>query len=266
MEILSYDFMQRAFVVAIFISIITPLIGNVIVLKRLSTVGDALSHSSLAGVAIGLCLGINPVLGAVILAIVSALCIEAIRKEFPKYTEIATSVVMSVGVGLAAIFSGFVKNAANFNSFLFGSIVAVSEFEMYMVVALSVTVILAMYIMHDKLFYITFDEEGARLAGVPVNRINFIFTVLTAIVVSVSARTVGALVISSLMVLPVAAALQISKSYKNNIVLAVIFAVLFTVVGLVLSFYLDLKPGGTIVILGTLVLMITILIRKLRGA
>ena len=142
MEILSYDFMRRAFFVAILISIMTPLVGNIIVLKRLSTVGDALSHNSLAGVAIGLYIGINPVLGAVIFAIIAAILIEILRKYFPNYSEISTSVVLSLGVGLASVFSGLVPSQANFNSFLFGSIVLVSDRELYAVTLLCIIVIL----------------------------------------------------------------------------------------------------------------------------
>lgn len=262
MDILKLGFMQRAFVVAILISVITPLIGNIIVLKRLSTIGDALSHSCLAGVAIGLCFGINPILGAISCAILAAFAIEYIRRSFFRYSEIATAIVMSFGVGLAAVFSGFVKNSASFNSFLFGSIVAVSEFELYTVIILSIIVIITMLILYRELFYITFDEQGAQLSGIPVKTVNFIFTIITAIVVSIASRTVGALVISSLMIIPVACSMLISKSYKKNVIFSVIFAVIFTISGLFVSVIYNLKPGGTIVLIGILVLIIIIPFHK----
>jgi zinc transport system permease protein len=261
-EIFTLGFMQRAIAVAILISIITPLIGNIIVLKRLSTIGDALSHSSLAGVAIGLCFGFNPILTAVILSVLSALTIEYIRRSFPNYSELATAIVLSFGVGLAAVFSGFTKNAATFNSFLFGSIVAVSTFEMCIVVALSIIVLITMIILYRELFYITFDEEGATLSGVPVKTVNLIFTVMTAIVVSIAARTVGSLVISSLMVLPVACAMLVSKSYFQNIIYSVVFALFFTIAGLIITAFYDLKPGGTIVLIGIFVLIVLLLCRR----
>lgn len=264
MEIFQMEFMQRALIVAVFISIITPIIGNVIVLKRLSTIGDALSHSGLAGVTIGLCVGINPVLSAVIVSVLAALTIEYIRRGFPNYSELATAIVLSFGVGLAAVFSGFVKNAATLNSFLFGSIVAISDFEMWVVILLSIVVIVVAAVLYRELFYVTFDEEGAGLSGVPVKSVNLIFTVLTAIVVSVAARTVGVLVISSLMVVPVACAMLISKSYKQNIVLSVIFALVFTITGLIITAFYDIKPGGTIVLVGIAVLLVLLLMRKRR--
>ena len=250
-DIFSQGYMQRAFFVALLISVITPLIGNVIVLKRLSSIGDALSHSSLAGVAVGLCFGFNPIISAIILSVIAALIIEYIRGAFPNYSEMATAVVLSFGVGIAAIFSGFTGNAANFDNFLFGSIIATSIFD-------------TVLILFRELFYITFDEEGAKLSGVSVKRINLVFTIVTAVVVSIAAKTVGALVISSLMIIPVACAMTVSKSYKSNVMLSVLFAMFFTVSGLVVSSVYDLKPGGTIVLIGIIVLLILLCISKRR--
>ncbi len=265
MEIFTLAFMQRAIVVAIFISIVTPLIGNIIVLKRLSTIGDALSHASLAGVAIGLCFSVNPILIAIIFSLLSALTIEYIRRSFPNYSEIATAIVLSFGVGVAAVFSGFVKNTAGFNSFLFGSIVAISTFELITVIILSIAVIVIMLLLYRELFYISFDEEGAALSGVKVKSVNLVFTMLTAIVVSIAARTVGSLVISSLMIIPVACSMLISKSYKQNLIFSVIFALIFTIAGLIVTAFYDLKPGGTIVLIGIAVLLvIVVLSRKQR--
>lgn len=263
-DIFTLEFMQRAVIVALFISVITPLIGNVIVLKRLSAMGDALSHAGLAGVAIGLCFSFSPILSAVIFSAFSAIVIEYIRRGFPNYSEMATAVVLSFGVGVAAVFSGFIKNSASFSSFLFGSIVAISEFELYMVIGLSIAVIIVMVLLYKELLYITFDEEGAELSGVRVKTVNFVFTLMTAVVVSIAARTVGSLVISSLMIIPVACAMLVSKSYLQNIIYSVIFAVIFTVSGLFVTAFYDLKPGGTIVLIGIGFLLVLLLLRKRR--
>ena len=261
-DLFQMAFMQGALVIAIFISIVTPLIGNTIVLKRLSSIGDALSHAGLAGVAIGLCFSWSPVVSAIVFSVISALIIEYIRRGFPNYSEMATAIVLSFGVGVAAVFSGFIKNAASFNSFLFGSIVAVSTFELVVVVVLSIAVIIILVLLYRELFYIAFDEESAALSGVPVKSINLIFTILTSIVVSIAARTVGALVISSLMVIPVACSMLISKSYKQNVIFSVIFAFIFTIAGLLITAVYDLKPGGTIVLIGIAFLIVLLLLRK----
>ncbi|MBU5308636.1 metal ABC transporter permease [Clostridioides mangenotii] len=263
MEIFEYAFMQRAFVVGILLAIIIPCIGVIIVLKRLSMIGDALSHTSLAGVATGLILGINPILGAIVFCIIAALGIEVIRKKIPQYSEISIAIIMSAGVGLAGILSGFTKNSANFNSFLFGSIVAISDFEMNMVIIVSCIVLITFIILYKELFFITFDERSARLAGVPVNITNFIFTILTAITVSIAARTVGALIVSSMMVVPVACAMQFAKNYKQTVVYSIFFAVFFTIMGLFLSYYLRLKPGGTIVLIGVILFTLILLFKRL---
>lgn len=123
--------MQRAFLVGILLALIIPCVGIVIVLKRLSMIGDALSHTSLAGVAAGLLFNINPVLGATAACVAAAFGIEAIRKKLPRYAEMSIAIILSAGVGLAGVLSGFVRSAASFNSFLFGSIVAISDGELY---------------------------------------------------------------------------------------------------------------------------------------
>ncbi|MBE5941142.1 MAG: metal ABC transporter permease [Lachnospiraceae bacterium] len=258
----EYAFMQRAFLVGILLAIIIPLIGVIVVLKRLSMIGDALSHTSLAGVALGLLLGIDPIVGAVVVCVVAAFSIEAIRKKIPRYAEISISIIMSVGIGLASVLTGFIDDGAAFNSFLFGSIVAISDTEVLLVLIVTVIVVATFLLLYKELMFITFDEQGAVLAGLPVKKINFIITLLTAITVSVAARSVGALIVSSLMVIPVACAMQVANSYKKTVIYSVLFAVLFTVVGLVLSYYFNLKPGGTIVLTGVIVLIPLMVIRR----
>lgn len=255
LDIFQYAFMQKAFLVGILLAVIIPLIGVVVVLKRLSMIGDALSHTSLAGVALGLLLGINPIVGAVVICVVAAFSIEAIRKRFPKYAEISISIIMSVGIGLASILSGWIEDGAAFNSFLFGSIVAITDTEVILVILVTVIVVAVFCLLYKELMFITFDEQGAILAGVPVRKINFVITLLTAITVSVAARSVGALMVSSLMVIPVACAMQLANSYKKTVIYSVLFAIGFTVVGLILSYYFNLKPGGTIVLTGVVVLI-----------
>ena len=263
--IFTYAFMQKALLTAVCISVIAPCIGLVIVLKRLSAIGDATSHTALAGIAFGLAFGLNPVLGAVVFSLLAVLSIEGLRKYFGKYAEISTTVVLSAGVGLTAVFSGFITGAgANLNSFLFGSIVAVSDFELALTVGLSVVVLAVSVLLYRDLFFISFDEEAARLGGVRVKAVNVVFMLLTAITVSVASRTVGALMISSLMVIPVAFALTVAKSYRQAFVFSILFALFFTLAGLILAYYLDLKPGGTIVLMGVAVLLVMTAVKGRR--
>lgn len=262
LDIFQYEFMQKAFLVGVLLAIIIPLIGIIVVLKRLSMIGDALSHTSLAGVALGLILGINPIIGAVIICMIATFSIEGIRKAFPKYAEISISIIMSFGIGLASILSSYIEDAGAFHTFLFGSIVAITDVEVFLVCIVTVIVVLSFFLLYKELMFITFDEKGAILAGVPVKKINFLITLLTAITVSVAARSVGALIVSSLMVIPVACAMQVANSYKKTVIFSVLFALTFTIIGLYLSYYFDLKPGGTIVLTGVAVLIPLIVFKK----
>ncbi|WP_300366930.1 metal ABC transporter permease [Brachyspira sp.] len=261
MEIFQYDFMRKAFLVGIMLAVIIPCIGVIVVLKRLSMIGDAISHTSLAGVTFGLVFNINPILASIIFCILSALSIEFIRKRVSKYGEISIAIIMSLSISIAGLLSGFVSNNSNFNSFLFGSIVAVSDFELKLVMLISTLSILIFVFLYKEIFYIVFNERLAKLSGVPVNRINFIFTILTAVTVSISARAIGALIVSSMMVVPAACSMQIANSYKKTIIYAVIFNVFFTILGIFVSYYYGLKPGATIVLISIITFIIIIFIK-----
>ncbi len=261
-EIFNYEFMRKAFLIGILLAIVVPCIGVTVVLKRLSMMGDALSHMSLAGVALGLIFGFNPILGAIIACVFAAFGISAIKNLIPKYSEMSIAIMMSLGVGLAGVLSGFVPNSANFNSFLFGSIVAISNFELYMIVIISMVVLFCFFILYNDLFYITFDEQGARLSGVNVDFVNYVFTFLTAVTISMAARAVGALIVSSMLVIPVACALQIAKSYNKTVIYSILFDLFFTLSGLTLSYYMGLKPGSTIVLIGIITLIFLFLIKR----
>lgn len=254
----EYAFMQRAFVAGVILGVAVPCIGVVVVLKRLSMIGDALSHTSLAGVAGGLIAGIDPVLGATIACLGAAGVVEVIRRRFEGRAELAIAVVMSCGIGLAGVLSGFVPNAASFSSFLFGSIVTVDDGELKAVAAVGLAVLAVCALMRKELFAVALDERAARVAGVRVRLVNAVFVVVCALAVSVASRTVGALIVSSMMVVPVACALQVARSWRQTIAISCGIGAAITAAGLAASFELGLKPGGTIVLIGVAVLALTI--------
>lgn len=257
LELLSYGFMQRAFLAGVLVALSVACIGMVTVLRRQSMIGDALSHSSLAGVSIGLIAGVNPVGIAIVVSVLSAFGIEIFRRFFPKLSEIATAVIMSTGIGLAGVLSGFVT-AASFNSYLFGSLLSIPDEELLLVVVFSLVVLVLSALLYKELFFLGFDQEAARLAGVPARAINFIFTLLTAITIAIAARTVGTLVVSAQIVLPVASAMHLAKSYRGTYTMSMILSLFYTLLGLTLSSIFDLKPGGTIVITSVLGLILVI--------
>lgn len=258
------EFMRRAFLVGIMLSIVIPCIGVVMVNKRNSMIGDALSHISLAGVTIGLIFRVNPIITAIISCAVASFSIEIMRRYFPKNSDISTAIIMSLGIGLAAVLSDFVKGAANFNSFLFGSIVAISDFEVMLVTLVFIVVMIAFVVLYKALLYVSFDEVGARLAGIKVQAVNIVFTFLISLTISIASRTVGVLMVSSLMVVPVACALRLSKSYFQTVIYSVLFGTIFTISGITISFYRGLKPGGTMVLTGIVVLVAIVILQNLK--
>ena len=259
----EYLFMQRAFVAGMILGVAIPCVGVIVVMKRLSLMGDALSHTSLAGVAGGLIGGIDPVLGATIACLGAAGAIEVIRRRFEGHADIAIALVMSCGIGLAGVLSGFVPNAASFSSFLFGSIVTVDDAELIAVSIVGVVVLTLCFLLRRALFLVALDEHAARLSGVNVRAVNGIFVLITALAVSVAARTVGALIVSSMMVVPVACALQLARSWKQTVLLSCCFGALMTAIGLVVSYVFGLKPGGTIVLVGIVLLLVIIIVRRI---
>ncbi len=265
LEIFQYDFLRNAFLIGTLLAVIIPCIGLTVVLKRLSMIGETLAHTSLAGVTLGLLLGVNPTLCATIYCIFAAFGIELLRTRYPQYAELAIALILSIGVGLTGVLSSFVTNMASFQQFLFGSVLTVTSFEMWLVIILSVVVLALVILLYRELFYIAFDESAARLAGIPVGAINTLFTFLTAITISVAARTVGVLIVSSLLVIPVATAMQFRRSYRFTLIFAVIFSVIMTNLGLYISYFTETQPGGTIVLLQSAFLVVTLIGRALRG-
>lgn len=262
---LEYVFMQKSLIVGLLLGIVVPLVGVSVVLRRLSMVGDALSHTSLAGVAGGLIAGINPVLGASIACIAGAFCIEGVRMRFKDQSELAVAIVLAAGIGLAGVLSGFVPNAASFNSFLFGSILTVTDEELIFVCIISALGIAFCTFFQRALLLSAYDETQARVTGVNLTVLNSAFVALVALVVAIAARTVGSLMVSSMMVVPVACALQLTGGWKRVCVASSLIGVISSLVGLTLSFYLGLKPGGTIVLVSIAFLLIVLVAKAVRN-
>lgn len=258
----EYVFMQRALLVGLVLGAVLSCIGLLIVMRRQSMIGDALSHSSLAGVALGLILGLNPLVGAVIICVVAALSIDFFGRRIGRYREMAIAIVMSTGIGLASVLSDFVRSASNFQSYLFGSIVAISAEDAWLTVILSILVLVIFFAKLEALFFSSYSERSARLAGINVPLTDFIFTLMTAIMVSLASRTVGALIVSSFMVIPAACAMQLAKSFRQTLLFSFLFSELFIFAGLTASFYLKLKPGGTFVLIALLVFLLILLFKS----
>ncbi|MDO5047210.1 MAG: metal ABC transporter permease [Anaerococcus sp.] len=265
---LAYDFMQRALLAGLMLAIIIPMIGIVMINRKTSMIGDALSHSSLAGIALGLILGLNPLWMSLIISVIAAFAIDIIRKNFDQYGDMATAIVMSTGIGLAAVLSDFTPGGASFESFLFGSITTISRVDLISIFIIFIFVLIISYYFYYALLYNSINPLMSRLSGVKTDLVDGLFTLITAVTIAISAKTVGALMISSLMVIPVASALLLGKSYKSSYIISLILSVIFMVSGISLSYYFGLKPGGAIVLIAIsfmiLISLVTFIYKKIK--
>lgn len=249
LEIFQYSFIVRGLEAGLLIGIIAPLIGIFLVLRRYSLIADTLSHVSLAGVAIGLLTGMNPLLTALGAASISSLAIEKLRSSKKIYGETALSIFLSGSLALAVVLIGL---AHGFNvdlfSYLFGSIVTVRQSDVYYVLGLSFVILTLLSLFYKELVYISFDEDASRVSGLPVKTLNNLFVLLSAAAIALAIPIVGILLISALLVLPAVTALQLRKSFKTTLIIAEIISVFSIITGIILSFYFNIASGGTIVL------------------
>ncbi|KOR79692.1 MULTISPECIES: metal ABC transporter permease [Peribacillus] len=272
--ILQFEFLQNAFLTGIIIGAIAPLVGVFVVVRRMSMISDALSHVALAGIAFSLLLqksflslaGLNPLYIGMAFSVGGSLFIEKLRGVYKHYQELAIPIIMSGGMGLSVI---FISIADGFNTdlygYLFGSVSAVSRADLYVILAVGLVVALMLTLLYKELFLLSFDEEHAKASGIPYKVIHFIFIVMVALVIAASMKIIGILLVSSLMTLPVAASLRFAKGFKQMIGYSVLFGEVSVIGGLFLSYNLDLAPGGTIVIIAVLILILSILFDKWKN-
>jgi zinc transport system permease protein len=262
-EFLQYAFMQRAFIAGILIAIICAVIGVFLVLRRMSLMGDGLAHIAFGGIAAGMFFNIYPLLSALVFSVLAALGIQKL-KEMKVYGDAAIAIFFSFGLAIGVVLVSFSHGFnADLFSYLFGSILAVSEADILLILAVGVATIAVIMLFYKELFYITFDEESARAAGIPVQRLNTMLVVLTAVAVVLSMRIVGILLVSSFIVIPASISLLLHRSFKQTIGIAGLTAVASVVAGLVMAYYLDLAAGGAIVLVLVAAFAMALVYKKL---
>ncbi len=248
-ELLGYEFMQRAFLAGIAVAIVCPLIGVFLVLRRLSLLADGLGHVTFAGLAAGIIFGIYPLAAALIAAVIGAVGIERIRTRGKIAGDAAIAMFYTAGLALGVV---LVSRAGGFNvnvlGYLFGSIAAVTTGDLLVVAGLAAVVAALIAVYYKELLYLTFDEDSARAAGLPAMAVNTLLAALTAVTVVAAMRIVGLLLVSALMVLPALTAIRLASGFRQTLLLAIGAALVAVLAGLTASFYLDSAPGGTIVL------------------
>ncbi|MFS0674323.1 metal ABC transporter permease [Ornithinibacillus sp. 179-J 7C1 HS] len=271
-DLLAFDFLRQTFLTGILIGIIAPLLGTFIVVRRLSLIADALSHVTLAGIAFGLFVEkkfafymFPPLYGGLLFSVLGSIFIEKLRSVYKAYQEIAIPIILSGGVGLSVI---FIALADGFNTelmnYLFGSASAVSKTDFITILIITVFVLFIITMFYKELFTLSFDEEHSKVSGIHSKQIHLLFIILTALVIAASIQIVGVLLVSALMTLPVAASMRIAKGFKQMMFLAIAFGELAVMIGLISGYYLNIPPGGTIVVVAIIILLITIGYRRLK--
>lgn len=265
LEILSYSFIQKGLIAGAAIAIICSLMGMFLVLRRYSLFGDALSHMAFGGISLGLFTGIYPLWTAFVVSVLGALGITKLRKSTKISGDAAIAVLLVSGLGIGVLLisatGGF---KVDLFSFLFGSILLISTEDTLLILGISSAIVATLVALRKQLLHLTFDEEQAQVSGINTDKLNYVFVVLASVTVITSMRLVGILLISALIVLPNITAIMFGKGFKKTIVLSVSMSVISVVSGIILSYYLDLAPSGTIVMISVSMLVGTLLFKQLN--
>jgi len=259
----EYEFMQRAFTAGILIATLASISGLFVVLKRYSMMSETLAHSALVGVAVGLVAGYNPLWMAVVVAILSAWLIEYLRISFSLYSDAILAIFLSGSLALSVI---IVSLGGAFNnslfSYLFGSILSVSDEDVMTIVIFGSIALSLLLVFSKELYFIAYDEEVAKVSGVKVKFLNFLLVTVVAIIIALSIRVVGSLLIGALMVIPTVSALQYRVGFFQTALISLFIALLSVSAGMTLSFYYSLPSGATIVLCVLSIFILSLLVNK----
>ncbi len=259
LEIFSYGFMQRALVSGIAIALLCSVVGLFLVLRRYSLFGDAVAHSSFGGIAAGLLIGIYPMWTAYVVSLVSALVITRIKQKFDISGEASVAILLSSGIAVGLI---LISLSGGFNvdilSFLFGSILLVSVEDTVLILSLTGVILIIILLLYRELIYSTFNEEQAKVSGIPVEKMNYLIIFIAGITVVTSIQLVGILLISALFVIPNVTAIMYGRSFKQTALLSIAFGVSSVIVGILISYLFDITPSGGIVMLSIAIFAVTI--------
>lgn len=264
MEMLSYEFMRKAFLAATFISVIAPMLGVFLVIRRQSLMADTLSHVSLAGVALGFFLNWNPDIMTLVVVIIAAIILEYLRMIYSTYSEISIAILMSGGLALALVLMNLSggNSAASIQSYLFGSIVTITWQQVVILAVLFVALVILFVLFKRPMYVLTFDEDTAHVDGLPIHWMSMLFNVITGVAIAVMIPIAGALLISAIMVLPAAIGMRIGKGFNTVIIISVIMGLIGMLTGLTGSYYLETPPSASITLIFIALFILVSVIRK----
>lgn len=250
MELFQYPYMQRALIGALVIGLAAPALGIYLVQRRLALIGDGVGHVALTGVGAGLLLNRSPVLVAVIVASLGAIAIELVRARGRTSGDLALALLFYGGIAGGVMLVGLSDSTnASLHSYLFGSLSTISVIDLTTIAVLGVAILVTMLVLRPALFAIGHDEEYARVSGLPVRTLNLVLAVATAVTVTIAMRAVGVLLISALMVVPVAAAQQVTRGFRSTMTAAMALGLFAAGSGVYVAANADTAPGASVVLM-----------------
>lgn len=263
----TYGFLQRAVLAGVFIAVACALLGVFLILRRDSMIGHGLAHITFAGVALGLFLKIIPLGVAVVVAVAAALGIMKLKEKAGLHGDTAIAIFSSMGLAVGIVLATLAQSYnVDLFGYLFGDILAIETSEVWLSVVLAAVVVFIVGLHYHRFMYMTFDREAAKASGIKVGRLDVLLTVLTAVTVVLGMKVVGILLVSALVVIPAAAGLQLASNFKKAMILSSLIAVASVLLGLILAYYFDFPPSGSIVILCFLLFGLFFLLKKVRGS
>ena len=262
-NIFQYQFMQRAFIAAVLVSIACGIVGTYVVIKRIVSLSGAISHAAFGGVGLGYFLGVNPVLAAIPFSIVSAMGIGTIRDRVKVSEDTAIGILWSLGMAIGIIFINLTPgNTPDLFSYLFGSILTIDNSDLYIMFILDLIIIVTVFLFQREFLAISFDEEFSKVLGVPTEFIYMLLLSLVALSVVVLIKVVGVILIIALLSIPAAISKQFTYDIKKLMLFSVITGVILTVVGLMLSYIFNLASGATIILVLGIAFTVVSLVKK----
>lgn len=263
LEMFQYDFMQRAFLAGVIIAILASISGTFVVLRRYSLIGETLAHAALLGVAVGLVAEFNPLWSAVLFALLAAWIIEYLRSAFALYSDAVLAILLSGSLAAAII---IVSLGGAFNNslfaYLFGSILAVSSEDIVVISVFGALSLILLLVFSKEFYFIAYDEEVAKTSGIKVDFLNFLLVSVVAIIIALSIRVVGSLLISALMIVPTIAALRFRVGFTKTVLLSLLIALLSVFLGMTLSFHFSLPSGATIVLCVVALFILSLMLNR----
>jgi len=262
--IFHYQFMQRALLVGVLVAVLTGLLGVFLVLRQMSLLGDGLAHVSFAGIAVGLAAGIYPTGVALVAAVVGAVVIYFLRERGIVKGDTAIGILLTASFALGVVVISASKGFVNTNAYLFGNILAISDQDLKVVLGVGAALVVLVLAFYKEFVAMSFSEEAARVTGLPVDLLNVVFVSLTAATIVVASRIVGVLLVSGLIIIPAATALQLARGFRRAILLSVAVGLASVLIGIVVAAQQGWAVGGTIALVAATCFLIATLARRWR--